>query len=227
MLLVARVVGIDESDIGALADRRAHVLEFREAQMAVDGLDDQRRPFIRTEGPRERLDQAKRILALDHAQEVEREEEDEGVGQAEVAPVEARVDGADAHRQRHAVDRPHARRGHGAGDEARGRPHLVDLGEGAVQRRGEALEFPEPVAGRVPAVEEGGADIPREARRGVGVHAHHVDVEGRAAVASGRERMLLAAQRAAVVDGRMVDAGGLERAHQQRAASPMPSSACR
>ena len=82
--LLGRDVAVDEDDVGPARRGGAQQLELVEARLAVDALEHECGAVVRAERAPVGLDQPERILALDAAEEVEHEEEEEALGQAEL-----------------------------------------------------------------------------------------------------------------------------------------------
>ena len=118
------------------------------------------------------------------------------------------------HGQRNGEDRLGIDRSHRPGDEVGRGPDLVDGVEGRAHDVGKLLDLPEPITGGVTAIEKGPADVAREPRRAVGVHAQDVDVVRHAIASALDKRVRLAAERRVVRRRRERNAGGLDGVHQ-------------
>jgi hypothetical protein len=86
VLLRRGVVIVDQTNVGPIADLAAQAFQIVEAVVAVDRLDHEHGSAIGLERAREGPHQRQRVLALEDAEEVEIEEKQETIGQAERLP---------------------------------------------------------------------------------------------------------------------------------------------
>ncbi len=152
--------------------RPQHLLLGQGAQRSVDRLDQQSRSLARRKSPRESFDQPHRVLALDRAQVVEDEQEQEALGDSEAHRSCGLRRGLDGRWQG-----DHGDGRHGAdvlGHEAGVDPDLIDQREGTLPARWDAvgLPAPDPDAWTLEVVLP---EALHEARQLIGVHRNQVE----------------------------------------------------
>ena len=141
---VALEIAVGEHDVRPPRRRLAHARQVRRGARAVDALQVEQGAAGFGEGAREGLDQPERILALERAEEVEDEQEDERVlGQAEVGAAE-RGRRRHEHRQRKGQHRLCRLAPDRIADEVARHPHLVHVVECVPELLREPARFPEP-----------------------------------------------------------------------------------
>ena len=151
----------------------AQKLELVEPMLAVDALEHESGAIARAESLAVGLDQPERVLALDAAEEVEHEEEEEPLGQSELLARDVRR-GRHADRHGHHRDPLLGHRGDQRPHVLAPHPHLVDDAERRAQVLRQRARLPPPVADRVASVEEFWPCVVRELLDAVDVHADDV-----------------------------------------------------
>ncbi len=206
-------VPVENDDIGATGDGLLELLELARLALApVDALQDEGRSITGGEGPRERLGDGQRVLALG-AHEVEHEQEEEPRRETEIGARECRrwwrLD-----RDRNHDDGDIRLAPDGLPDVLARDPHLVEEEERPPVLRPEDVRLPEPHSDGGTPEEELDAHVVRERGELVGVETDQVRVvEGRAGHLE-PDGVLLAARRAPIRNRRERDLGALEPAAQ-------------
>ena len=208
---VARAqVAVPHVDVGPVRGRVDQLLALVGEHVAVDPLQDQAGPVVRTERPRVGLDQAEGVLALDHREEVEREQDREPL--VEPQPGAVLVGGlrvVEDQRHGHVGDRDAVRRTEDVAQVLRRPPDLVDPGEARQLSRGEHVGLPVPQADVVVTGQELRTDVLDEV--GQLVRGDDDEVEQVRRVDRAARRLGHPAAGAVVGDRRDGDPGGVER----------------
>ena len=147
-------IAVDDVDVGTVGGGVPQPLEVAEVPIAVDRLEDERGPFVRPERTPVRLDDGQRVLSLEAAVEIEREEEEEALGKAERGSVRRRSLGRQLDPEREHVHRPVRLCRDRPPDEVASDPDLVHELERVVEPRREPGDLPPPDADRVAVAEE-------------------------------------------------------------------------
>jgi hypothetical protein len=139
---------------------------FLRVTLRPDALDHQRCAVARFEG----LQQAQRVLALEHPAVVEGKQEQEPLRQSEICVVR----GLEPQRKRHPHHRHRGYSGQGVCHVVRAHPHLVHQVERAHESLREGVHLPPPESDRIAALEEIGAELVVCPFEPVRVDAHQV-----------------------------------------------------